>query len=245
MNLGCPSARLLLMPDPVLLFHGLGRSPRSLARMTRALARAGFIPHNVGYPSTCHGIDSLVRAVVAPAADRLLEGGAERVHFVTHSLGGVIVRADAARRADEGWPLPAGSRAVMLAPPHGGSEVADVLRDTWPVSAWCGPALRELGTDDASVPRGLGPLRGLEVGVIAGTRRLVPFGRYFAGPHDGLVSVESAFAADGLADTAVVARTHALLMQAPDVIRLTLGFLETGRFPAHGPARLAGQGRPA
>jgi hypothetical protein len=66
--------------------------------------------------------------------------------------------------------------------------------------------------------------------VIAGTRALVPFGRLFSGPHDGLVSVASAHAPDGLADEAVVPKTHALMMMSPLVIGLTIRFLRTGRF---------------
>ena len=218
------------MPDPVLLLHGLARTGWSMRPMARALRRHGFAPHVVDYPSRKHGIDALVAEVVAPRADALLAAGAERVHFVTHSLGGVLVRAFAAQRFDAGRPLPDGSRAVMLAPPHGGSEVADALRHRRPFPSVLGPALGQLGTDDASVPLGLGPVRGVEAGVIAGTRALVPFGCLFSGPHDGLVSVASATAPEGLADQAVVARTHALLMMAPGVIAQTVRFLQTGRF---------------
>ncbi|HEX8384701.1 MAG TPA: alpha/beta fold hydrolase [Rubricoccaceae bacterium] len=226
------------MTDPVLLFHGLGRRAGSMAPMARALRAAGYAPHPVAYPSTRHPIGDLVERAVAPEVDRLLGAGAERVHFVTHSLGGVLVRAFAAARLDEGRPLPVGSRAVFLAPPHGGSEVADALHTVWPVRAVLGPALAELTTGPASVPRGLGPVRGVEAGVIAGTRRIVPFNHYFADDNDGAVSVESAFSAGGTADTVVVARTHALLMRAPDVIRLTLAFLETGRFTPDADGRL-------
>ena len=222
------------MPDPVLLLHGLARTGWSMRAMARALGGAGYAPDVVDYPSRKHDVAGLVAEVVAPRVDALLAGGAARVHFVTHSLGGVLVRAFAAGRADAGRPLPDGSRAVMLAPPHGGSEVADVFSRVPPVRGVLGPALGELGTDAASVPLALGPVRGIEAGVIAGTRTLVPFGRVFSGPHDGLVSVASATAPDGLADQVVVARTHALLMRAPDVIDLTLRFLETGRFGASG-----------
>ncbi len=218
------------MPDPVLLFHGLGRRAASMGPMARALAAAGYAPTLAPYPSTALGVEALVAGHVAPAVDRLLDGGAARVHFVTHSLGGVLVRAFAAARLDAGRPLPGGSRAVFLAPPHGGSEIADALHTARPVRAILGPALAELTTAGGSVPNGLGPVRGVEAGVVAGTRRLVPFGRAFAGDNDGLVSVASALSTPGLADTAVVARTHALIMRAPDVIALTLHFLATGRF---------------
>ena len=223
------------MSDPVLLFHGLGRGAASMRPMARSLARAGYAPHVVGYPSTRHPVAALVERFVAPEVDRLLGGGAERVHFVTHSLGGILVRAFAAARADAGRPLPDGSRAVFLAPHHAGSPVADALHARWPVSRMLGPALAELTTDAASVPLALGPVRGVEAGVIAGTRRIVPFNHLFESDNDGNVSVESAFGVDGLADTVVVARSHALLMRAPDVIALTLAFLKTGRFRADAP----------
>ncbi len=218
------------MPDPVLLFHGLGRRASSMLPMARALAAAGYAPVVVPYPSTGHGAADLIEHHVAPAFEEALDGGAERVHAVTHSLGGVLVRAAAAARFDAGNALPTGSRAVFLAPPHGGSEIADAFHGLRPVRAVLGPVLAELTTAGGSVPNGLGPVRGIEAGVIAGTRRLVPFGRAFPGDNDGLVSVASALSTPGVADTAVVARTHALIMRAPDVIALTLHFLETGRF---------------
>ena len=223
------------MADPVLLFHGLGRTGLSMLPMARALRRAGFDPHVVDYPSRKHAIGALVETIVSPKVDAAL-ADADRVHFVTHSLGGVLVRAFAAGRADAGTPLPDGSRAVMLAPPHGGSEVADELGDRLPFRATLGPALGELGTGDASVPIGLGPLRGVEAGVIAGTRTFFPFGRLFSGPYDGLVSVESAHAPDGLADRAVVPKTHAMMMMSPLVIGLTIRFLRTGQFAESGDA---------
>ncbi len=224
------------MPDPVLLLHGLGRTGLSMLPMARALRSAGFAPHVVDYPSRKHAIAPLVDRVVVPRVDALLAEGAERVHFVTHSLGGVLVRAFAADRADGDRALPDGSRAVMLAPPHAGSEVADALQDREPFRSVLGPSLGELGTDEGTGPNLMGPVRGVEAGVIAGTRAIVPFGRLFDGPHDGLVSVASAHAPDGITDRAVVPKTHALLMMSPTVIRLTVRFLQTGRFAAPGGA---------
>lgn len=222
--------------EPVLVLHGLGRRAASMAPLARALDRAGFAPALLPYPSTRHAVGELLDGVVGPAVDRLLAGGAARVHFVTHSLGGVLVRAEAARRHDAGDALPPGSRAVFLAPPFAGSEAADRLREFRAVRAALGPVLGELGTDDASVPRALGPVRGLEAGVVAGTRRLVPFDRLFASANDGLVSVESATSADGLADALVVPATHALVMRHPLVVRQTVRFLTRGRFD-HPPGR--------
>ncbi|MDT0630627.1 esterase/lipase family protein [Rubrivirga litoralis] len=223
------------MPDPVLLLHGLGRTGLSMMPLARALRRAGFSPHVVDYPSRRRTVQALVEIVLAPRVNALLAGGAgrepaARVHFVTHSLGGVVVRAFAAGRYDRGRPLPEGSRAVMLAPPHGGSEVADALRARRPFPSVLGPALGQLGTDAASVPNALGDVRGIEAGVIAGTGTRLPFGRLFAGPHDGLVSVASAHAPGGLADAIVLPPSHSTIMWSSEVIRQTVQFLRAGRF---------------
>lgn len=198
--------------------------------LARALRAHGFTPHLVDYPSRRHRIDELVDSVIAPKVEQLEAEGAERIHFVTHSLGGVLTRAYAARRFDAGSPLPDGCRAVMLAPPHGGSEVADAVMGIPPVRAYFGPALEELGTDDSSIPLALGPVRGIEVGVIAGDRNLYPIlGRALPGPGDGSVAVERT-RVDGLTDWMLVNRTHAFITFAPDVTDATLRFLETGRF---------------
>ena len=211
----------------------------SMVPLARALRHAGFAAHVVDYPSRRRTVEAVAEIVLAPRVNALLAGGAgrapaERVHFVTHSLGGVVVRAFAAGRLDRGRPLPEGSRAVMLAPPHGGSEVADALRDREPFRSVLGPALAQLGTDAGSVPNRLGDVRGVEAGVIAGTGVRLPFGRLFAGPHDGLVSVESASGAAGLADAVVLPPSHSTIMWSPEVVRQTVHFLRAGRFD-HGP----------
>ena len=67
-----------------------------------------------------------MRDFVAPALEKIAaRPGVEKVHFVTHSLGGIVFRAWAALHAEK---LPVG-RAVLLAPPNNGSEIADKLGD--------------------------------------------------------------------------------------------------------------------
>ncbi len=216
------------MPTPVLLLHGLGRTGLSMAPMAWALRRAGFAPSIVDYPSRRRSIADLVLDAVGPRVDALEDDGP--VHFVTHSLGGVLARAYASERFDAGRPLPDGSRAVMLGPPHAGSPLADWFGQHQPFKAILGPALQELGTGDSSVPASLGPIRGLEVGVIAGDYAQPPFGRVLEGANDGFVSVESAFAPDGLADQLQVRSGHTFPMATPEIIRQTIHFLEVGRF---------------
>lgn len=215
------------MADTVLLIHGLGRTSLSMLPMAWGLQRQGFETHVLDYRSRRQSIHFLVEHALAPRVDALSRRGT--VHFVTHSLGGVLVRALAAERYDADAPLD-GSRAVMLAPPHAGSEVADLLRQRQPFKRVLGPTLQELGTDADSTPLALGPVRGIDAGVIAGDLRQPPFRRAFDGAHDGLVSVASAHAPDGLADRLVVRAGHTFPMASPEVIRQTTHFLRHGCF---------------
>jgi triacylglycerol lipase len=221
---------LCLMPRPtvgaeaVILLHGLARSSASMADLEDAFRDAGFVVVNVDYPSRTASVRTLSREAIGGALEdpRLLE--VSKIHFVTHSMGGILVRDYLAQEV-----IPRLGRVVMLGPPNEGSEVVDRLR-SWRIFALInGPAGQELGTDAQSVPVQLGPVN-FELGVIAGNRSINWINSLLIdGPDDGKVSVERT-RVEGMKEHLVLPVTHPMMMRNSDVISACLSFLTTGSF---------------
>jgi pimeloyl-ACP methyl ester carboxylesterase len=208
----------------VVLLHGIQRTPRSMRKLAKALAREGFTVVNVGYPSTKHPMETLAGTVLRDAVASRCPDPARAIHFVTHSLGGILVRL----YLKEHRPPNLG-RVVMLAPPNRGSAVAERLRSNWVYRKAYGPAGQQLGTGPESVPRSLGPVD-FDAGVIAGNKAWHPaFAKWLPGESDGTVAVESA-RVEGMRDFLVVPHGHTFIMRSDAVIAQTLHYLRHGCF---------------
>ena len=203
----------------VVLLHGLSRTGQSMKTMEVALKKASYKVVNAKYPSTRKPVEELT-PYVSTAVQKC---GGERVNFVTHSLGGIVLRAwlRDSRPANLG-------NVVMLAPPNQGSEVADKYAGSELISIM-GPAAEELGTGPDSLPRRLGPAN-YTLGIIAGDRSANPiFSSKLSEPNDGMLTVAST-KLQGMRDHITLHVTHTFIMNNPMTIAQTLTFLQKGRF---------------
>lgn len=208
--------------ETVVLLHGYARSDRSMRHLAAHLGEAGFRAHAISYESREKEPAALVADLRAELARCCAE--AERLHFVTHSLGGVLLRAVLSESA-----VPNLGRVVMLAPPNRGSELADVVRGSATLRAALGPTAASLGTDPESLPNRL-PAADFEVGVIAGTWTVNPLGSLLIpADDDGTVSVAST-RLEGMADFVTLPVTHTFILRSREAARQTLAFLTLGHF---------------
>ncbi len=209
----------------VVLLHGLARTSSSLNKMQKALREDGYLTANVDYPSREYEIEELANIAVEDGLKTCRAGEAvEKIHFVTHSLGGILVRQYLSTEQ-----IPELGRVVMLGPPNQGSNAADDLDGLPGFDLVNGLAGHQLGKGKDSVPLALGPVD-FELGVIAGNRTIDPItSAVLENPDDGRVSVEDT-KVEGMDDFVIVEHSHAFMMRMRIPIELTLLFLRTGKF---------------
>jgi len=214
----------LTSKEYVILLHGMARSKDSMSELENYLIQDGYTVINTGYPSTSVAVKKIADEYLALMVEQCLRDGAEKIHIVTHSLGGIVTR-----QYLQDHSLPEGSRIVMISPPNKGSELADTFRD-WFIYQWLnGPAGQVLGTEPESLPNSLKAVSA-EIGVITGDSTLNPFYSWLIpGEDDGKVAVESA-RLEEMTDFLVVSSSHSFIMQHPEVLNQVVFFLENGIF---------------
>lgn len=207
----------------MVLLHGLARTSGSMKAIKKVFDASGYQVINVGYPSRHKTVEELAPLAVEQLGYSRCKPDST-VHFVTHSMGGILVRYYLQHNK-----LASLGRVVMLAPPNQGSQVVDRLGKVPGFKLINGVAGMQLGTDANSIPMQLGPVD-FELGVIAGTRTFnVGLSQLLPNPDDGKVSVENT-KVEGMDDFLQLPVTHTFMMRSKKVIPQVKHFIEHGNF---------------
>lgn len=208
----------------VVLLHGLARTSASMEDLETSFEQAGFTVANIDYPSRKHTIEDLAEIAVGNGLKTCEKHKPNKIHFVTHSLGGILIRQYLTTHRIENL-----GRTVMLGPPNKGSEVVDKLKNVPGFRFINGPAGLQLGTGSQSVPESLGPAN-FEVGIISGTRSINLFlSMLIPSTDDGKVSIESAHLENEKAFLEMPV-THPFMMKNTKVIDNVIHFIQHGAF---------------
>ncbi len=221
---------LLLLPslssaqECVVLLHGLARTSHAMQPLADYLSQRGYVSVNVDYPSRELPIEQLAETAISQGIQQCQAQKASPINFVTHSLGGILVRQYHKTHAPSEL-----KRVVMLAPPNQGSHVVDKLKHFPPFYWLNGESGQQLGTDKDSLPQRLGAVN-FKLGVIAGTRSINwLLSLLLPNPDDGKVSL-SHTQIDGMCAFLSLPVTHTFIMHDSQVWVETLHFLQHGHF---------------
>ena len=211
--------------DTVVLLHGLGRGESAMWLMAHRIEKAGFNVIRVGYDSLDASPEAIVSSVThdIDACCKALPGS---VHFVGHSLGGLLIRAYLAENL-----VPNRGRVVLIGTPNSGTPLVDRYRDSWWMEL-AGPTANALGTGPGGFPQSLPP-PDYPVGIIAGIQQGVLVKHIIPEASDGMVPVEST-KLEGMVDFIIIETGHSFMRYDDEVAAQTIAFLMRGRFDHSG-----------
>lgn len=210
--------------DCVIVLHGMARTKHSMNIIEETLRQDGYIVWNETYPSTKQKIEVSSVNHIKKGLDFCKQNNTLKINFVTHSLGGILVRYYLQDNSISNL-----SKIVMLSPPNKGSELADHLKDTKFYQWITGPAGQQLGTTSTSLPNRMDEINAT-VGIITGNKTNDPwFSPIIPGIDDGKVSVERA-KLDEMTDFLVVESGHSFIMRKESVLKQIKYFLKNGKF---------------
>lgn len=199
----------------VYLIHGLMGSRYEFRKINRALTANGFSTDFFSYKSRT---DEL-RSVAEKLYKKVKEDNVSQVTFVTHSMGGLVLRAMCELSdADKDFPLI--FRVVMIAPPNQGAVSANTLYKNKFFRWIMGVNLKHICPSPDALSRTLPVPKIAEVGIIAGV---------FKNDNDGEVKVEETKLGTEK-DFVTVKAHHLYILQNTDAVHYTVNFLKKGTF---------------
>jgi pimeloyl-ACP methyl ester carboxylesterase len=210
--------------DMVFMLHGLGRSNAAMWLLASRMEDAGFAVKRIGYPSFNKTPQEILDTVAVQINSHLpLPNNQQKVHFVGHSLGGLMIRAYLDNHKVEQL-----GRVVLIGTPNQGTPIIDKFRDKWWMKI-AGPMTLALGTDSTSFPKSIGAPY-YPLGIIAAvSENMFNNDEIIPGKDDGVVPLESA-KVSGMTDIIVVKVSHTMMRYNRKVANQTKAFLYNGKF---------------
>jgi len=206
-------------PHLLLMVHGITRSTGTFSTIKRALIKAGYDAVAISYPSTRLTIEQHAAALVQ-LLNRL--EGYTTVSFITHSMGGIILRHVLANKTSWHNNITLGD-VVMIAPPNQGSVIAKTLKNRLLYKLIYGKSGQQLVPDKIKAmptPKNIHPL------IIAGGKQNgTGFNPILNGDNDSTVKV-SETKLDGHKMPLIIPAIHSAILKHPDTIKATLKFLK-------------------
>ena len=207
----------------VIILHGIARSKKHMSNLAKYLSSNNYDVINLDYPSTDYDLYELSKKLKKEISLHILEN--KKVNFIGYSMGGLLVRIILNDQKYKNM-----GRAVQLAPPNQGSEVADLVQNNFLYKKFYGPAGTQLITDQKKIKDLLQDNIDYELGIIAGNFSIDPLSSaVIPGEDDGKVSV-AATKLRNMKDHIVVNASHSFFPNNTEVHKQTLYFLQNGEF---------------
>lgn len=214
--------------DTVVIIHGIGQYAWNMAGVEFSLKKQGYKTLNISYPSLKKNIDSLSDVIHDELKRKgVWESASPKIHFTTHSMGGLVLKAYLNKYKKE-IPLKKLGQVVMLAPPHGGSDIADLLLNFLPYKWIYGPAGQELTTkaqiqNQAKIYYNLG--------IIAGNKEwpYIIAAHILPNESDGRVALEKTKIM-GMKDHITLSATHSFIAWKPSIHKQIIYFIKNMKF---------------
>ena len=208
--------------EVVLLFHGAGKTKKQMKDIGALLYNLGYRTYSIEYSSYYQRAEQIVKEVLPKV--KSIERQYERIHFIGHSLGGLIIRGALTNYKPKNL-----GKVIQIATPNQGSKIANYVRNIWLYRMIYGQVSQDL-TTNSNFLNSLEQKAEYEVGIIAGSsKRLLAKWLLGFGVNDGRVAVDETFLA-GAKSHIVIKEGHNQIVNSTKTLYQIKKFMLDGNF---------------
>jgi hypothetical protein len=203
------------------LVHGFNKDESDMFPLKRHLNGFGYRAVTVNLPLTFCSLNDCISSF----EDQLkqLVNNYEKIHFIGHSMGGLVIRSFLARHK-----VAKLGRCVLISTPNKGTKLADIIEEHCKPLGQIYKPLQSLKTCSINIGKPEN-IPKPEIGVIAGKTKYYLMGLLLSGENDGRVEVDSAKCED-MADFIIRPYGHKEIHHQTEIAELSDVFLCTGKF---------------